>query len=326
MISAKNYHYLYRLAKRTKPFFKKKNRFTETMHREKNAEANGLISEYLKTGKPFLIGRLGSVESRFILNYYLSQNISSDFEGIYKTLAGQINRFWKRENALLEQLCLNAGFFPKDEKLTQRFVEVYENAIKQLDILGIWNEMEEFMEIPDETVLCKIRELEPWFYENPWSNHLKGKKVLVVHPFESDIRNQYNQRKNLYSNPNILPEFELKTIKAVQTIAGQKSEFETCFNALDFMKEKISQTDFDVAIIGAGAYGLPLAAYVKDLGKQAVHLGGVTQLLFGIKGKRWEDWTHYTELRKENGKYWVYPSDENQPRDFKKIEGGAYWY
>ena len=46
---------------------------------------------------------------------------------------------------------------------------------------------------------------------------------------------------------------------------------------------------FDVAIIGCGAYGMPLAAMLKQAGKQAIHLGGATQLLFGIKGKRWEE-------------------------------------
>ena len=121
----------------------------------------------------------------------------------------------------------------------------------------------------------------------------------------------------------MLPDFELKTIKAVQTIAGQKSEFETWFDALDSMKEKIRNIDFDIAIIGCGAYGFPLASFVKDLGKQAIHLGGVTQLLFGIKGKRWEEWKHYTELRKNNGENWIY-SDEI-PENYKKIEGGCYW-
>lgn len=325
MISTKNYHYLYRLAKRTKPLFRKKNRFTETMSREKNDETNSLISEYLKTDKPFLAGRLGSTESRMILNQKLRREITTDAEGIFKTLMGKVLLYWKKDPKFLNNLCTLSGFFPNDEKYVHEFVKTYQDSIEQLDVLGIWNEMEEYLEIPDKTFLCKIRELEPWFYENPWSYRLKGKKVLVIHPFESDIRNQYNQRQNLYSNPNILPEFELKTIRAVQTIAHQKSEFDTWFDALDFMKGKISQTDFDVAIIGAGAYGLPLAAYVKDSGKQAIHLGGVTQLLFGIRGKRWEDWAHYTELRKENGKFWIYPSDENKPTGFNKIEDGCYW-
>ena len=50
------------------------------------------------------------------------------------------------------------------------------------------------------------------------------------------------------------------------------------------MKNQIVKTDFDIAIIGAGAYGFSLAAFIKKIGKKAVHLGGPTQVLFGIKG------------------------------------------
>ncbi|MDO5614604.1 MAG: hypothetical protein Q4G16_00310 [Cruoricaptor ignavus] len=89
------------------------------------------------------------------------------------------------------------------------------------------------------------------------------------------------------------------------------------------MKEKISKTDFDIAIIGCGAYGFPLASFIKNLGKQAIHLGGVTQLLFGITGKRWEDWEHYTSLRAENGKHWITPTEA--PKGFKNVENGCYW-
>lgn len=127
----------------------------------------------------------------------------------------------------------------------------------------------------------------------------------------------------MYENQKVIPIFELKTIKAVQTIAGEKSEFETWFDALDNMKKQIDNIDFDIAIIGCGAYGFPLASYVKDIGKQAIHLGGVTQLLFGIKGKRWEDWEHYQELRADNGKNWIRAKEI--PTDYKKVEGGCYW-
>lgn len=43
--------------------------------------------------------------------------------------------------------------------------------------------------------------------------------------------------------------------------------------------------NFDTAIIGCGAYGMPLAAQIKNAGRQAIHLGGAVQLLFGIKGE-----------------------------------------
>ena len=50
------------------------------------------------------------------------------------------------------------------------------------------------------------------------------------------------------------------------------------------MEDGIAEIDFEVALIGCGAYGLPLAAHVKRLGKKAVHLGGATQNLV------WDNW------------------------------------
>ena len=324
MINSKNYHYLYRLAKRTTPFLHQKNRFDQVMDREKNEVANQLISDLIKSNKPFMVGRLGSVETRFLVNSRLKKIINSDISGIIKTLQGNINIFWKNNPILLNELHMNAGFFPNDPALGNKFIEIYDKAIENLDVLGVWNEMEyQIKNIPQETKLCKIRELEPWFYDNPWSYQLKNKKVLLIHPFEDSIRNQFLNKDKLYKNEKTLPDFELKTIKAVQTIAGQKSEFKNWYDALESMKHKITKTDFDIAIIGCGAYGFPLASFVKELGKQAIHLGGVTQLLFGIKGKRWEDWKHYTDLRKNNGHDWILAKEI--PENYRKIEDGCYW-
>lgn len=324
MINSNNYHYLHRLSKRTVPFFHKKNRFDNVMDREKSDSTNHLISEMIKSGKPFMIGRLGSTETRFLVNQLLQKSINSDLAGILKTLSGDINILWKKDPVFLDNLCLLSGFFPNNVSLAEKFIDVYNQSIKNVDILGVWNEMEyQVKNISREVKLCKIRELEPWFYDDPWSYELKGKKVLLIHPFEESIKHQFLQKDSLYKNPKTLPDFELNTIKAVQTIAGQKSEFETWFDALDSMKDQITKTDFDIAIIGCGAYGFPLASFVKDLGKQAIHMGGVTQLLFGIKGKRWEEWEHYTDLRKNNGESWIFSSEI--PENFKKIEDGCYW-
>jgi hypothetical protein len=46
---------------------------------------------------------------------------------------------------------------------------------------------------------------------------------------------------------------------------------------LPWHAKDIDCLEFDVALIGAGAYGLPLAACVKRLGKKAIHMGGVTK-------------------------------------------------
>ncbi len=324
MINSKNYHYLHRLAKRTAPIFHKKTRFDEVMDREKNGDANQLIAKMIAGGKPFMVGRLGSTETRFLVNNLLQETINSDLSGITKTLSGDINILWKPDSIFLDNLCMLSGFFPNDSSLAGKFTDIYNQAVANLDVLGIWNEMEyQLNNIAPDVKLCKIREIEPWFYDEPWSYQLKDKKVLVVHPFEDSIKYQFARKNLLYKNPKILPDFELTTVKAVQTIAGQKSEFENWFDALESMKNQIAKTDFDIAIIGCGAYGLPLASFVKDIGKQAIHLGGVTQLMFGIKGKRWEDWQHYKELRKDNGQDWIFTNEI--PKNYEKIDDGCYW-
>lgn len=157
--------------------------------------------------------------------------------------------------------------------------------------------------------------------EKIFSSCFKHKKVLVIHPFEETIKSQYQKRELLFDNKDTLPEFELKTLKSVQSLADNKNlPYSDWFEALDYMKNQISQIDFDIAVIGCGAYGIFLADYVKSLGKKAVHLGGATQLLFGIIGKRWED--EYKMTFNEN---WVRPSALDKPKGAEKVEGGCYW-
>lgn len=324
MINKENYHFLYRLSKKVTPFLKQKNRFTETLNRNnKSEEANEILKNIILKNEPFMCARFGSTESRAILNFQLKKKQITDFHASLKHIIGKMNIYWKEHPKFLNNLTELSGFFPKDENLLEIFVNLYISDIKNLDLLGVWNEYEEFLQVPEDTKLCKIRELEPWFYNKPWTAALEGKKVLVHHPFEETIKNQYQKKEKLYKNENILPNFELKTIKAVQTIAGEKSEFKDWFEALESMKNQMNNIDYDVAIIGCGAYGFPLASHAKKMGKIGIHLGGVTQLLFGIKGKRWEEWKHYTELRKNEGESWVYANEI--PKDYKKVENGCYW-
>jgi hypothetical protein len=93
---------------------------------------------------------------------------------------------------------------------------------------------------------------------------------------------------------------------------------------LSHMEESMIASKSDVVIIGAGAYGLPLGAKAKSHGMSAVVLGGSTQLLFGIKGRRWENDRQYRQLFND---YWVRPSEDERPPGFASLEikGGAYW-
>lgn len=207
------------------------------------------------------------------------------------------------------------------------------NDMKFVDVLGSWRKQEFF--INDRLNNCKkipLAFLEPFWADSPWTEALTGKNVLVIHPFAKLIEKQYKKRNLLFKDSRLLPYFKLNTIQAVQTIGGDNAGFSSWFDALDFMKSEMDKYDYDVALIGCGAYGFPLAAHAKLRGKVGIHMGGALQLLFGIKGKRWENPNLATTTLGGKGKYldlfneeWVYPDETLRPKAFKQVENGCYW-
>ena len=227
-----------------------------------------------------------------------------------------------------------SGFFPSTEENLMKFGEMMIEDSKQLDILGSWLLDEETMITDFNLNLTKVTllALEPYWSKNPWSRVLEGKKVLVIHPFASLIEQQYKEKREvLFDDKQVLPKFDLKTIKAVQSLGGD-CEYSDWFEALDSMKKQMDATDYDIVLLGCGAYGFPLAAHAKRMGKQAVHLGGALQLLFGIRGRRWDNPNYgIQEFGKQNtyktlfNSFWVYPSNGLVPSKATQVEGGCYW-
>ena len=145
--------------------------------------------------------------------------------------------------------------------------------------------------------------------------------MLIIHPFYFHYqKNNMKKRQFIWKNRISLPDFDLQVVKAVQSIGNNHSAFSSWFDALDFMKAEIEKHDFDICLLGCGAYGFPLAAHVKRLGKKAVHIGGALQLLFGIKGRRWD-----REFSSIYNDAWVRPEENEKPRNANSVEGGCYW-
>lgn len=278
---------------------------------------NKTIAEAIRNGKPFLAGRFGLTELGCVHAVEREQ-----LEGSSVDTEREIAEFRKKIKEL-------SGMFSNDEVSFRMFVEAYRQAAGTADVLGVWmpeDMREEYLlrTYCNHAQYTKGANLEPYYCEeNPWSAALAGKKVLVVHPFADTISQQYGKHKEIWEDQSILPDFELHTLQAVQTIGDSVDErFATWFDALEYMKQEIAKIDFDVAIIGCGAYGLPLGAYVKELGKQAIHLGGATQVFFGIIGKRWETIPFFQERINDA---WVRPSENEKPKGAGKVEEGCYW-
>ena len=284
--------------------------------------ASDFIKEMLTSNNPCMICRLGSTELKAILNYFDIICNGSYFSKSIKYIRNETGPFWW-EDKIKFLMHNNAGFFPPRAEYLERFANMMLRDIRNVDVLGSW--------LDDEVRLGKfllnasiigLKDLEPYYHSNPWSEVLDSKRVLVIHPYEESIKKQYKKHSVLFKDPRVLPKFELKTLKAVQSIAANNTDFSNWFDALSYMKKRVSCIDFDIAIIGAGAYGLPLASFVKSIGKKAIHLGGATQILFGIKGKRWDELPFFRQLYNEN---WVKPLPAETPHNFQIVESGCYW-
>lgn len=292
-------------------------------------ETQRIIAEHISSGRPMMLARFGTIECD------VCENVRNTFYGG----RGGNWRFirWRGQPSFINPYVVplftkNAGFFPEgDVKALRRFYELMVDSMAEVDILQSWRYNELVFEKELRQAIKIDREIStPLLTDKPWTLSLEGKRVLVVHPFAETIESQYRRIDKVFPNGTVLPSFRLETVKAVQTAGGEHdSRFTDWFEALQWMKDETDRHDYDIALIGCGAYGYPLAAHCKRTGHQALHIGGVLQLLFGIKGRRWETVSEYKDrfpyaATYYNG-YWVRPCDSDIPSNAQGVEGACYW-
>lgn len=267
-------------------------------------EANSFIGSAVSEGRPFLAGRLGWLEAYFL--GYTAEHRS-------------LNR------ALREKLWNTPGIFPATDKEFERFRKSYIDAAGAADLLGLMHSPYEGFVVKNyarQARTCALESLEPYFASNPWSHALDGKTVLVVHPFAKSIEQQFRRREELFDDAKVLPDFTLRTLRPPQTMCGNTGGYESWTQALHDLSAQVLDTEFDAAIVGCGSYGLPLGAVIKHSGRPCVHLGGATQVLFGLIGKRWEENPRFASLIKSS---WQRPDESEKPKNYHTAEGGCYW-
>ena len=278
---------------------------------------NNLIAQHLiNNDKSVLIGRLGFTEGRLIGNF--------------------LSPYY--DNRVDIEAVTESGVFPCSKLTTLSCVSEQLNALKNTDILGIWPVPYLFKSLKFSNSKAKIIALETLNILNVfnqskdyWSKSLLNKKILVVSPFKKTILNNYQNKLKIPLLDDILPNlYSLNVIKAPFgsfSLMNENNNFsgKSWFLNLNDLKIKISREEFDICILGCGAYGFPLASFVKtNLNKKALHLGGAHQLLFGIKGGRWLNEEKYNSIRKHLLQ-WEPPLPEERPvHPSKAIELGAY--
>lgn len=311
------------VAKRYPPFDWYRSKQVSRQINHDNADM--YIVDLLKTQKPALIGRLGGTEARFI-GAYMKLVRNSKFGvslGIGQKLSGQ----WKKRD---REVFTNAGFYHDSIEEVQEFCKLYQDALIDTDIQGVWGVAFTWVESlyfdSQKTRAIPVGFTAPWvepygFDSEPWSLELEGKKVLVISGFSDSIEKQHKRITSVFPNTKY-PTFSLQTIKA-PLVAGQRcDDGQSWHELLQDMKNQMMKIDFDVALISAGAFSYPLAHFAKEIGKIGIHCGGGLQLFFGIMGNRWNN---SPEVLKFVNDSWVRPSADERPKNAEAIENACYW-
>lgn len=304
---------------------RRKNPYTNIFVQYSGQVANDYLRDLiLSTEGGLMISKFGTIELSAVCCFSANER-GITIHDLWNGLRGDYSI---HPEEAIKKLCDNSGFFPQDVNLRERYKNLVLSDVREINVISSYQYSEKYLlkELADCVKVDLDGFYAPFLWKNPWTSCLKDKKVLVVHPFVDSIKEQYAKRKHLFSNPEVLPVFkELILIKAVQSISnnGMNTGFNDWFEALQYMENEIDCHDYDIAIIGCGAYGMDLAAHVKRQGKIAIHLAGWTQMLFGIYGNRWlNDQPKYAHFIND---YWVRPKKEERPKGAESVEKGCYW-
>lgn len=280
-------------------------------------QSQAWITEALVRRDPCAMGKVGTCE--LLAQEYLDRWIQ---------LPWPRNASWYRP---AQRLFHTAGVFPINREIYLRWAPAYREAVRSLDFVAQWQPEGSFLDAYEQAFLDRelplaargnFHGLEP--VGAPWLQPLSNLRWLVISPFCETISTQLPNlaRLNIFHG---IPGESLSRIGSTcrllpcpQLPYMVPPRHRDWFHGLAEIQAAMEQIDFDVAIVGAGAWSVPLAVHAKKLGKIGLHLGGTVNLLFGIRGGRFEDRGLYNE-------HWIRPLPSERPANHQLMENGAYW-
>jgi len=267
------------------------------------SRGNDIVREAIERGPPLAIGKVGSLEAEAMSCYMHGR----DYPPV-----------------LRQQLLENVGIHPNDRTHLDAFCEFFLQSADKLDIIAAWGhpgETEILNRVPNRQ-LVRLRSFESWRHPRPWSSALAGKRVLVVTPFANSVMSQFRRREQIWRNQTILPPCELRAVRMPLSPGLVPPVHRDWRERYESIAKECDEAPYDVMMVGAGGLSVPLAAHAKARGAIGFHLGGHTQIFFGVYGRRW-DRDHL--LANLQTPAWVRPSGDEAPSTVVKVEQGCYW-
>ena len=317
------------------------------------------IKQALDNKQPIVIGKIGTNELLLIYCYHLISQ-------------GRMQEF---PPDVLKEIEYGAGLYPVDKPTIETFIKVYLESLRSVDVFASWNDRFIDFEhalyssyvlanrVSSKGGIVELTALESFYTsrEHWWQTLFVGRCILVISPFTDSIQKQLetSKRDKVWCGrwSGFWPDgIAFKFIrfdhpwsllsKEEQANSGLEDYKRFSDKLKRFEKEIDGVGDFDIALIGAGCYSLPLCAYIKNTKRQiAFHLGGGLQMMFGVYGSRWNTLLTNTQglgntlltntqglgntssgiFKEYVNDACIRPSGNEIPNEYKMQEGGAYF-
>lgn len=290
-----------------------------------NTKIYDYVLSKVSENKNFILPRISGIENNFAAFARISRNKGS--------VSPEVVQYFQKVAPFMKN---NAGIKLTSMASIVKYSDMYLKAFDQCDLYCGWESHGEYInhiaqshEYMKQTYSAKqiimsfSLDIFHYIYAKPWTLALRGKRILMISPFETSIQEKIPIREKIYGI-DLFPECEILTIKPPQTQAGEDSrEFD--LELADFTKklDEIKDT-YDVALVSAGGYGNPICSHIFASGKSAVYVGGVLQMYWGILGSRWLK-ERPDAVRLFLNEHWSRPKIEERPKGCENVEKGCYW-
>jgi hypothetical protein len=225
-----------------------------------------------------------------------------------------------------DSLAINAGINVRNEEEYSDWLNDFGKSLSNIDCLLAWNKNEIENQIikyicNNPLIVPEFSDIEPFAHkDNGWHYQLEDKKVLVISSFKDSIESQIPNFSKIWVGAK-LGNCEVIRCPQPHQITGGNPIFYS--DAKWQLADQIANRNFDICIIGAGGYSLFLCDLIKNMGRKSIHLGGATQVLFGIRGSRFD--RNFSDQNWYGTDSFIKPLESDIPKYHNLVENSCYW-
>jgi hypothetical protein len=278
----------------------------------------------------FAVGKIGTSELNALM-FYLQREKALPYPQYIVREMTENAGFWSPANSSIDDTL---------DLWAQNLVE----ALANLDAVVSWSPSAKTQELlllnqysPNAKKIV-LRALEPYYTPaNQYTMKMTKGPIAVVSPFTESITKQWSVIQDVFPTSGLAGQMWPKNqtlipIRAPYGPAMTQANLslswpsdilnEGPLKAVQYLAEQVTHSGAKYALVGIGALSLLLVHELKKRDIVAIHTGGGTQIMFGIKGNRWQNHSVISNFFNPS---WTKPSQNEIPSEAQKVERSCYW-